>query len=584
MGRRIKAWNGLSLIIFLVVFAVSLGVFWLTRTGGGYIDFIINVIFDLIAFCFLIGYFTGCAGPLARTASALARTTAEIQSTRADARTLWNRYSTDGAPFGVTALDERFSAYLRELRRMQKQNVWTADCALDDYIDESLIYSAVNKPFCDQVGGIMSGLGVLFTFIGLVYGLRNFDASSVDVMQSSTQALMAGIKVAFLTSIFGLIYSLLFGLFYKKLLKNSLETLYDFQDTFTERVRPDNVHGGDNAMLRLQQEQNEALQSFGTTIGEQVSEAIITLMGPTVDKLQSTITQYVAVAIEDQRAGMEKVVRYFLDSMNTSLGNIFSQLRSRTEELVRWEKDMIDAIQAMVQGMGSTTENLTRAETSARRIADTISAYTDGIQALTDAQRDVTAQMQQLMSSYQTSREAEAELAQVAADNARAAAGSMADSARSAQAIQTMADHLRRSGDDSARAIADAGMQITVASEAIRSMAGSVAADIDKAASRLGTAAGQLEGGMSRGVSDSLSLMEGSIARLNEAIGNVSAAVGGASKAMNSLPKTAAGVNEDIRGTAKVIDTELKLLLKAVSDTQKQLNRFNADLERRMGR
>ena len=584
MGRRIKAWNALSLIIFLAVFAASLGVFWLTRTGGGYIDFIINVIFDLIAFCFLMGYIVGCAGPLGRVVSGLARTTAEIQDTRADARTLWNRYSSGSAPFGVDALDRRFSAYVRELRRMQKQNAWTADCALEDYIDESLIYSTVNKSFCDQVGGIMSGLGVLFTFIGLVYGLRNFDASSVDVMQSSTQALMAGIKVAFLTSIFGLIYSLLFSLFYKKLLKNGLEALYDFQDTFAERVRPDNAHGAENAMLRLQQEQNEALQSFGATMGEQVSEAIIALMGPTVDKLQSTITQYVTVAIEDQRAGMEKVVRYFLESMNASLGDIFVQLRARTEELVHWQQDMTDAIQAMIRGMGSTTENLTRAETSARRIADTMAAYTDGIQALTDAQRGVTAQMEQLMSRYQASRDAEAALAKVTADNARAAADAMADSLRSAQAIQSMADQLRRAGDDSARAIADAGTQIGAASESIRAMAGDLAGGMDQAAARLGTAADELKGDIRRDVGESLSLMEGAIARLNEAVENMSASLGGAGKAISSLPKTAAGVNDDIRSTAKVIDTELKLLLKAVSDTQKLLTRFNADLERRMDR
>ena len=304
MGKRITAWNFISRVLFLLVFAASIGVFWLTRTGEGFADFIINLIFAVLAAGFLIGYFVGCAGPLGRVTAALARVTENIENAGQTPRELWDRYSQNEQLFSNRRLDARWQAYLRESRRLQRQNALTADCRIEDYIDEEFIYSTVNKPFCDQLGGIMSGLGILFTFIGLVYGLRNFDASTVDVMQTSTQALMAGIKIAFLTSIFGLIYSLLFGLTYKKLMKDSLDVLYTFQDAYTDYVRPTNEHAAENAMLRLQTEQNAALQSFGHNIGDQVSEAIITLMKPTVDQLQSTITQYVTVAIEDQRAGM----------------------------------------------------------------------------------------------------------------------------------------------------------------------------------------------------------------------------------------------------------------------------------------
>ena len=303
MGNRIKAWNVLSRILFILVFAASLAVFWFTRTGEGYMDLIINLVFAAAAAIFLIIYFAGSARPLAKVAAALSDVTEDIVESGDDPKKLWERYGRNEKPFGNRRLDERYGAYVREMRRLQAQNSLTADCRIEDYINEELLYAAVNKPFCDQLGGIMSGLGILFTFIGLVYGLRNFDASTVDVMQSSTQALMAGIKIAFLTSIFGLIYSLLFGLSYKKLLRDSTSSLYKFQDAFTEYVRPSNEHGAENAMLRLQMEQNSALQSFGTNIGDQVSEAIITLMQPVVRELHDTITQYVTVAIEARRHG-----------------------------------------------------------------------------------------------------------------------------------------------------------------------------------------------------------------------------------------------------------------------------------------
>lgn len=581
MGNRIKAWNVLSRVIFILVFAASIGVFWLTRTGEGFTDFIINLVFAFLAGLFLVIYFAGSARPLAKVAAALSRVTENIRGSDEEPKALWARYSQNTALFENDRLDERYVAYLREVRRLQKQNSLTADCRIEDYIDEELIYSTVNKPFCDQLSGIMSGLGILFTFIGLVYGLRNFDASSVDVMQTSTQALMAGIKIAFLTSIFGLIYSLLFGLFYKKLLKDSLQTLYDFQDAFAENVRPVNEHAAENAMIRLQMEQNAALQNFGTSIGEQVSEAIIKLMQPTVDTLQQTISQYVTVAIEDQRAGMEKVVRYFLDSMNTSLGGIFVQLKARTEELARWEKTMIDSISDMTDNVGMTTRGLSDAETSARRIADTMSQYTAAIQSLTAEQQGVIENMRVLMDDYRAFHKQEEENLRAVAASAQAAADNTADSRRVAEAVAAIADSIQTANADSARQIISAGQLASQSAESIRSLSASVTDDMTAAAQKLQQAAADLDGSLARTMGDSLAVMDDSISRLTSAMSGVNTASGNVASAMKSLPKTIAGMDTDIKASAKAIDTELKILLKAVSDTQKSLTRFSDELDRR---
>ena len=48
-----------------------------------------------------------------------------------------------------------------------------------------------------------------------------------------------------------------------------------------------------------------------------------------------------------------------------------------------------------------------------------------------------------------------------------------------------------------------------------------------------------------------------------------------------ALGVSVSAAETDLRETAYSIDAELKLLLKAVSDTQKNLNRFNAELTRR---
>lgn len=583
MGTRIKLWNIFSRVLFILVFAASVGVFYMTRTGEGWVDFIINLIFDGIAAAALIAYFAGCARPVARVASALSRVTEDILLSDEDTKSLWARYSQNPAPFGNRRLDERYGAFLRQTRRLQKQNSLTADCRVDDYIDEELVYSTVNKSFCDQLGGLMSGLGILFTFIGLVYGLRNFDASTVDVMQSSTQALMSGIKIAFLTSIFGLIYSLLFGLTYKKLLKDSLNALYSFQDAYMDAVRPTNEHGGENAMLRLQMEQNAALQSFGTGIGDQVSEAIITLMGPTVDKLQSTITQYVTVAIEDQRAGMDKVVRYFLQSMETSLGGVFTELKNRTEELARWQKEMISGMESLTAGVGQTGKDLISAQQQVARITDTMASYTAAMEKLTAAQGQVTAQMQSFMEGYHALHQQEEAYLQSIAASAKAAEESANQSMTAAKAAAGIAQELQAVDRQNARELTAAGQSISESAQAVRAMSETVTADVSNAAEKLSRAAGNLEEELTRSVTDSVAKLDDGISRLTGCLSGLNNASAGVMQSLKALPKTVSGVDSDVKATAKAIDTELKLLLKAASDTQKSLSKFSAELQRQTG-
>jgi biopolymer transport protein ExbB/TolQ len=584
MGNHIKAWNALSRVLFLLVFAASLGVFYLTHTGESYADLIINLSFDLVAALFLVIYFAGCARPLVKVASALSRATDDILRFEDDTKALWERFIRESAPFENDRLDDRYGAYLRQLGVQHKQNPDTVNCAIDDYIDEELIYTTANKSFCDQLGGIMSGLGILFTFIGLVYGLRNFDASSVDVMQSSTQALMAGIKIAFLTSIFGLIYSLLFGLTYKKLLKDSLDTLYEFQDVYTEVVCPANDHGAENTLIRLQTEQNAALENFGKNVGEQVSQAIISLMQPTVAQLQDTITQYVSVSMEDQRAGMDKVVRYFLDSMNSSLGDIFAQLKDRTQELTRWEKDMTGSLSAMTAAMGKTSQDLETAQRCSVQIAQTMSAYTDSIQALTQAQAAVTERVNDLLTAYDNSQQQQAAYLQDLAAAGQAAAQNREQSLQVAQTVADIASQLGRNTESSAKTITAAGQTLSKSAQSIQDMAQKVTTDVGTAATRLERAADDLEGGLARSIVDSLAMVDDSLSKLSGAVNSVNASVAGVNQAMKALPKTTANINSDLRTTSKVIDTELKLLLKAVSDTEKILNKFNADLEQRIDR
>ena len=64
---------------------------------------------------------------------------------------------------------------------------------------------------------ILSTLGVLFTFVGIVWGLWNFDTKNIS---ASVPSLLEGLKMAFLTSILGMITSMFMGKYINRIKDN----------------------------------------------------------------------------------------------------------------------------------------------------------------------------------------------------------------------------------------------------------------------------------------------------------------------------------------------------------------------------
>ena len=62
----------------------------------------------------------------------------------------------------------------------------------------------IHKRLLEMVPDIFTSLGILGTFVGLVWGLKNFEPSNYEAMTTSVASLVDGIKVAFLTSIYGI--------------------------------------------------------------------------------------------------------------------------------------------------------------------------------------------------------------------------------------------------------------------------------------------------------------------------------------------------------------------------------------------
>ena len=87
--------------------------------------------------------------------------------------------------------------------------------------DSSCKAIGLNLRLLDTASGTLVGLGLLGTFLGLTLGVKDFDSSDASHIQDSIQVLLSGMATAFLTSLVGMLSSIIFT-FFDKYWRNKL--------------------------------------------------------------------------------------------------------------------------------------------------------------------------------------------------------------------------------------------------------------------------------------------------------------------------------------------------------------------------
>lgn len=216
---------------------------------------------------------------------------------------------------------------------------------ISDYINEDVLDDEINKQVTELIAGVMTGLGLLGTFIGFMVGIKDLNLNQEELFDS-IKTLMDGMKTAFLTSIFGVIYSLLFSWYYKQMYSSGRQELERFYDAFSEKVASNPENRNINLMVEYQRRQIEELEKLPLTISTTVAQEIDRVFAPTISRMDILMERFVDVATTNQQESLEKLVNAFIDSMNEILNDKFvllSETLDRTCQLQKTNFEMISS-------------------------------------------------------------------------------------------------------------------------------------------------------------------------------------------------------------------------------------------------
>lgn len=310
-GGKRKFITGIAVAISLVVCV------WITKTTKASLQTIImnNIVLGIMLFLILIAYLCGIRkvnGIIRDIQQVLERMNkmSGIRDSRIQLRKL---------TFENTYLKEKYESFLK-----YQQQYANAD--IEEFINGDEISISTHRSVWEIFSDFLTSLGILGTFVGLIIGIQGFTLTDMTLFSDSVTSLLDGIKVAFLTSVYGISLSLSYSY-------GLLSTYGDMEavvDIFLEKfhILWGKEQGHEEKVLEEQKQQTEMLRELTETFQEQLAVSFAEVITPTIMKLNDQFETY----SDGQRQMLKDAATQFAEEFKNAFLGGFAQFEQNLEK------------------------------------------------------------------------------------------------------------------------------------------------------------------------------------------------------------------------------------------------------------
>lgn len=416
-------------------------------------------------------------------------------------------------------------------------------------------YNKLNLRMLDTAAGTLVGLGLLGTFLGLTLGIKGFDSSNTERINESIQGLLAGMGTAFLTSLLGMTFSILFTVADKALRHRLYKDVKELTDKLDSEYYIDDLV---LANINQQNIVNQLYKALKNDLQQQTLEIANKLTYTNTEGQNVTIGNAIR-EILTENTKQSKALMTFSTDLAMELNQGFDETLSR---------QMQQKIVPLMESVDATTKAVVE---HIDKMADTVSSpATDMMQSVVD---ELKQSMQSLINEFSTglSSSATSELEHLATQLGTATQA-MADfpknmeniSATLQVTIEEVKHAISEISNTSANANSTAMQQMQ---EQITYATGAISNAI--------TEVKEVMSGISQSSQEQSDQMVSKLADAAEKMGSF--LTGTISTLSNSVQQSVKGITDDINSK----QTDLIALQEdTTSQTKKLLENFNAGLER----
>lgn len=238
----------------------------------------------------------------------------------------------------------------------------------------------IRKRGTQEAQMVATGFGILGTFLGIVTGLWHFDVNDID---NAVPELLDGLRFAFITSIVGMGYSLLIGIFSKQwgfengevADKDKSET--ELLSSILSELRSlnSNISGDDETTLITQ------IQKLRTTFIDKQDE-----LKKAFDEFAETMAK---ANTEELIKSIQTVMEDFNTKINDQLGESFKELSNSVRSLVEWQQNYITTVQEATGALGAAQESLKSSSDSLANTSDKVSEIAENNKNISEVNQEL---------------------------------------------------------------------------------------------------------------------------------------------------------------------------------------------------
>ena len=336
----------LNVMLFLAVVAAAVGMTLYVGRGAASI-----LIYN---FCFLgimaVTYIAGMFGGMFRIndlSRALSDAADEIRNVfQSPGKVDADKVSALNGIFHQRYLDEKMQAFTDAISQSHEG---IGD--IEEYLNGDDMDEHVHKRLLEMAPDIFTSLGILGTFVGLVWGLKNFEPTNYEAMTTSVASLVDGIKVAFLTSIYGIAMSIVYTCGMKSEYSSMTASLQKFLDRFHTYVMPTAESESMNILVSSQKNQTAAMEQMAEKFSVQMAGSFEKVITPTFQKMNDSLDVLVSSVTKCQEDAIREILDTFLKEMNLSFKAQFEDFGRALTQLKDAQTDNANYTTNLYQSM-----------------------------------------------------------------------------------------------------------------------------------------------------------------------------------------------------------------------------------------
>lgn len=366
--------------------------------AGNITDFLVYLAIALVA---VIGI-VKCVLPVRRSARRLRRGIRSLEANTGDTRPVWQ-----DALFLGRGMQGTWKRFLVNASQLDARGL---NCNVEDYInDDTVIYSVGHAQLAEVVPSLLTSLGILGTFIGLMRGLSGLDLNDAAKTMESIPQLIGGMTYAFTTSIAGVACSLVFHMLSRMAYGSAVRAIDDFNGAFTDLVMQKPLD--DSVQMICQQEDQSAMmRRIGSELSARVSEGILSSVEQSLAPVAQSMNQFIVGQTQAQIDGLNGIVNQFVAQMNLSLNNQFMQLGKTLAAVNQSQTVSHESLERTMAAADQILSGMAQVQSVTQRVMERFEAYIGTIEQAQDASGAFLTHGSQVLSGMIASSQEQEEL------------------------------------------------------------------------------------------------------------------------------------------------------------------------------